>query len=57
MPSRADSRRTENLLTVYDGAPALLEKEGIDDRAIGLWSLLVATTLFADAVDEWQLHP
>ncbi|MBI3105310.1 MAG: DUF3854 domain-containing protein, partial [Candidatus Rokubacteria bacterium] len=42
----------QNVLTAYDGAPTLLEQEGIDDRAVDLWSPLVAITLVADAEDD-----
>jgi hypothetical protein len=39
------------ILAAYEGAPAVLEHEGIDDRAVDLWSPLVAVTLVADAED------
>jgi len=42
----------QNVITAYDGAPAALEQEGIDDRAVDLWSPLVAITLVADAEDD-----
>ncbi len=42
----------QNILTAQDGAPAVLEQEGIDDRAVDLWSPLVAITLVADADDD-----
>jgi len=42
----------QNILAAYDGAPAVLEQEGIDDRAVDLWSPLVTITLVADAEDE-----
>jgi len=42
----------QNILTAQDGAPAVLEQEGIDDRAVDLWSPLVAITLVADAEDD-----
>jgi hypothetical protein len=41
-----------NVLTAYEGAPSLLEQEGIDDHAVDLWSPLVAITLVADAEAE-----
>jgi hypothetical protein len=41
----------ENILTAYDQAPTLLEREAIDDRAVDLWSPLIALTLVADAED------
>ena len=41
----------QNVLTAYEGAPAALEHEGIDDRAVDLWSPVVAVTLVADAED------
>src|SRR5262249_36865246 len=37
--------------SAYDEAPALLEGEGIDDRAVDLWSPLVAVTHVADLED------
>ena len=40
------------MLTAYDGAPTVLEQEGIDDRAVDLWSPLVAITLVADAEND-----
>src|SRR5262249_19134215 len=36
----------------YDEAPALLEREGIDDRAVDLWSPLVAVSRVADLEDH-----
>ena len=39
-------------LTASDGAPTVLEQEGIDDRAVDLWSPLVAIALVADAEDD-----
>src|SRR3990170_2428487 len=42
----------QNVLTAYDGASTVLEQEGIDDRAVDLWSPLVAITLVADAEDD-----
>jgi hypothetical protein len=39
----------QDILTAYDGAPTVLEQEGIDDRAVDLWSPLIAITLVADA--------
>lgn len=46
------AHRRPNVITAYDGAPTVLEQEGIDDRAVDLWSPLVAITLVADAEDE-----
>ncbi len=42
----------QNILTAHDGAPTVLEHEGIDDRAVDLWSPLVAITLVADAEED-----
>src|SRR5262249_39395092 len=36
------------IVSAYDEAPALLEREGIDDRAVDLWSPLLAVTRVAD---------
>jgi hypothetical protein len=41
-----------DILAAYDGAPVLLEREGIDDRAVDLWSPLVAVTCVADLEDR-----
>jgi len=41
--------RIGDILTAYDTAPPVLEKEAIDDRAVDLWLPLVALTLVADA--------
>jgi hypothetical protein len=41
----------ERILQAYDAAPVLLEREGIDDRAVDLWSPLVAVTIVADRED------
>ena len=41
----------QDIVTSYDGAPSVLEQEGIDDRAVDLWSPLIAITLVADAAD------
>jgi len=41
-----------NVLTAYDRAPKLLERETIDDRAVDLWASLIALTLVADAEDD-----
>lgn len=41
----------ERVLAWYEDAPALLEREGIDDRAVDLWSPLVALALAADDED------
>jgi len=35
----------------YEAAPALLEAQGIDDRAVDLWSPLVAVAMTADGED------
>jgi len=42
----------ERVLGAYDDAPGLLEREGIDDRAVDLWSPLVAVTCVADLEDQ-----
>jgi hypothetical protein len=42
----------ERILRWYEDAPDLLEREGIDDRAVDLWSPLVAMALTADGEDD-----
>ncbi len=42
------------IASAYDEAPALLEREGIDDRAVDLWSPLIAMTRVADREDHGQ---
>src|SRR5204863_3539533 len=42
----------ERVVSAYDSAPVLLEREGIDDRAVDLWSPLVAVTFVADLEDN-----
>jgi hypothetical protein len=42
----------QNILAAYERAPAVLEHEGIDDRAVDLWSPLLAIALVADAEDD-----
>jgi hypothetical protein len=44
--------RIEHIVTAYDDAPVLLEREAIDDRAVDLWSPLVAITFVADIEDS-----
>ena len=44
--------RIGDILTAYEAAPTLLEKEAIDDRAVDLWLPLIALTLVADAEAE-----
>jgi hypothetical protein len=39
------------IVTAYDEVPALLEREGIDDRAVDLWSPLIALSVVADRED------
>ena len=39
------------VLREYERAPGVLEREGIDDRAVDLWSPLVAVAAVADAQD------
>jgi hypothetical protein len=43
--------RIGDVLGAYDVAPAALEREGIDDRAVDLWSPLLAIALVADVED------
>jgi hypothetical protein len=40
------------IVSAYEEAPALLEREGIDDRAVDLWSPLVAVSRVADLEDR-----
>src|SRR5207247_821003 len=42
----------QDILTAYDGAPALLEREGIDDRAVDLWSPILALAFVADTEQD-----
>jgi hypothetical protein len=42
----------QNILAAYERAPAVLEHEGIDDRAVDLWSPLLAIALVADAEED-----
>jgi hypothetical protein len=44
--------RIEHIVSAYDDAPVLLEREGIDDRAVDLWSPLIAITFIADIEDN-----
>ena len=39
------------IVSAYDEAPAHLEREGIDDRAVDLWSPLIALSRVADRED------
>jgi hypothetical protein len=39
------------VLTAYEKAPWLLEQQGIDDRAVDLWSPLIALGMVADGED------
>jgi hypothetical protein len=43
--------RIGDIVTAYDQAPALLEQQGVDDRAVDLWAPVVAVALVADAED------
>lgn len=43
--------RIGDILTAYDQAPALLEREAIDDRGVDLWMPPVALSLVADVED------
>lgn len=59
--SEAEARRAEcalaclthitHIATAYEQAPGLLEREAVDDRAVDLWSPLVALAVVADAED------
>jgi hypothetical protein len=42
----------QHIIHACDGAPTVLEREGIDDRAVDLWSPPVAIALVADAEDD-----
>jgi hypothetical protein len=44
--------RIEHIVSAYDDAPVLLEREAIDDRAVDLWSPLVAIAFVADIEDS-----
>jgi hypothetical protein len=44
--------RIERVVSAYEDAPVLLEREAIDDRAVDLWSPLVAVTFVADIEDN-----
>jgi hypothetical protein len=46
-----------NVLTGYDQAPGLLERDELDDRAVDLWAPLVALTLVADSEDQGDRTP
>jgi hypothetical protein len=41
--------RIEDILTAYDGAPKVLDRQDIDDRAVDLWAPLLALAIVADA--------
>jgi hypothetical protein len=41
----------QDIVAAYERAAAALEEEGIDDRAVDLWSPLVAIALVGDAED------
>ena len=43
--------RIADIVSAYDLAPAALEREGIDDRAVDLWSPLLAVAFVADMED------
>ena len=43
--------RIGDIITAYDLAPPALEREGIDDRAVDLWSPLLAIAFVADSED------
>src|SRR5439155_23542369 len=43
--------RISDIVSAYDLAPAALEREGIDDRAVDLWSPLLAVAFVADMED------
>ena len=42
------------IVSAYDEAPTLLEREGIDDRAVDLWSPLIALARVADLEDQGE---
>lgn len=42
----------DEAVAAYERAPAVLELEGIDDRAVDLWSPLLALATVADAEDR-----
>jgi hypothetical protein len=44
--------RVGDILQAYEEAPALLEREGVDDRAVDLWAPLIALAVVADAEEE-----
>ncbi len=44
----------QRIVSAYEEAPALLEREAIDDRAVDLWSGLVAVTVVLDAREKRQ---
>lgn len=43
--------RIREIIAAYDLAPPALEREGIDDRAVDLWSPLLAIAFVADSED------
>jgi hypothetical protein len=43
--------RIGDIVTACDQAPALLEQQGVDDRAVDLWAPVVAVALVAEAED------
>src|SRR5207249_4995544 len=43
--------RIADIVSAYELAPAALEREGIDDRAVDLWSPLLAVAFVADMED------
>ncbi len=43
--------RIGDIISAYDLAPAALEREGIDDRAVDLWNPLLAIAFVADIED------
>jgi hypothetical protein len=47
----ASLTRIGDLLAAYEMAPPALEREGIDDRAVDLWSPLLAIAYVADSED------
>jgi hypothetical protein len=42
----------QEILAAYDRAPTVLARDGIDDRAVDLWSPLVAMIMVGDAEDD-----
>src|SRR5262249_21170684 len=41
--------RIEDILSAYELAPAVLDRSGVDDRAVDLWAPLLALAMVADS--------